>query len=233
MQSLLGQRCLLCGARSRHGLCAACGDSLPYLPPHRCEACALPIAGARLCGACLAQPPAFDRTFAVLRYAFPADALVHALKYQAHLHVAPILAELLLTRLDACPPPDLILPMPLHPEKLRERGFNHAQEIARWIAGRRGVPLQPGLCRRIRDTPPQAGLPWKARTRNVRGAFACEGDLAGRHIAIVDDVMTTGATLNELAKILRRQGAARVDGWIVVRTLPQAGDRHTPVSGSR
>lgn len=222
MQVLFKKYCLLCGAASDGDFCTSCRGSLPHLPLHCCVVCALPAEESRICGACLANPPAFDQTVAALSYAFPVDALVHSLKYQANLPMAPVLANLLLARIDGIVLPDFVVPMPLHPGKLRERGFNQALEIARNVSKKSGVALLPAVCERIRDTPSQTGLPWKEREKNIRGAFACETDLTGKHIAILDDVMTTGATLNELAKVLRKCGAARVSGWVVARTLPHA-----------
>lgn len=221
MQALFKKYCLLCGAASDGDFCIPCEDSLPHLPPHCCIVCALPAAEFRICGACLANPPAFDRTVAALSYAFPVDALIHSLKYQANLPMAPILADLLLATIDAITLPDFIVPMPLHPRKLRERGFNQALEIARNVSKKSGVALLPASCERIKDTPSQTGLPWKEREKNIRGAFMCEMDLTGKHIAMLDDVMTTGATLNELAKVLRKCGAIHVSGWVVARTLPR------------
>jgi len=175
---------------------------------------------ARVCGACLAHPLAFDRTLAAVNYAFPIDALLHSLKYRTNLALAPVLADLLLAQIDGAALPDFIVPMPLHPVRLRERGFNQAIEIARRISKKTGVPLLPALCRRVRDTTSQTGLPWKEREKNIRDAFDCEGKLNGKRIALVDDVMTTGATLNELARVLRKCGAVHISAWVVARTLP-------------
>ncbi|MDN5836834.1 MAG: ComF family protein [Nitrosospira sp.] len=222
MQALFRKYCLLCGAASDGDLCRPCENSLPHLPLQRCIVCALPAAESRICGACLANPPAFDQTVAALSYAFPVDALVRSLKYQANLPMAPVLADLLMARMGAVTFPDFVVPMPLHPRKLRERGFNQALEIARNVSKKSGVALLPATCKRIKDTPSQTGLPWKAREKNIRGAFMCEMDLTGKRIAILDDVMTTGATLNELAKVLRKCGAIHVSGWVVARTLPRA-----------
>jgi ComF family protein len=110
--------------------------------------------------------------------------------------------------------------MPLHPRRLRERGFNHAAEIARTVARRLQLPLDAASCRRVRDTPPQQGLRHDARRRNVRGAFTCNGDVSGLHIALVDDVMTTGTSLDELAAVLKRAGAREVSCWVAARTPP-------------
>lgn len=219
VQHLLPQSCLLCGAGSgRALLCAACDAELPRLPQPRCRVCALPIAGAELCGACLGRPPRFDRVSAVFAYRFPVDALVHALKYGGNLAVAGVLGEALGNAV-ATERADLIVPMPLSVQRLRTRGFNQAHEIARCVGRATGIPVAIDICRRVLDTGPQAALPWKERARNVRGAFVCDADLSGRKVAVVDDVMTTGATLGELAKNLRRAGAAEVHGWIVARAL--------------
>ncbi|HEX8874093.1 MAG TPA: ComF family protein [Nitrosospira sp.] len=224
-QALFIRNCLLCGAESRDDFCNPCRHGLPHLTRDHCTVCALPLTESRICGACLANLPAFDRSVAALEYAFPVDALLHALKYQANLAMARVLADLLAARIDHIDRielPDFIVPMPLHPGRLRERGFNQALEIARRISKKTGVALLPGVCQRARDTPSQTGLPWKEREQNIRGAFTCEANLEGKHIAVLDDVMTTGATLNELAKALRKSGAAHVSVWVVARTLPGA-----------
>src|SRR5688500_1615050 len=172
-----------------------------------------------VCGACLGNPPAFDTCVAAVDYAFPISALLHSLKYQTNLAMASVLADLLTARIDSGALPDFIVPMPLHPARLRERGFNQALEIARHVSKRSGIPLLPAICRRVKDTPSQTGLPWKERGKNIRNAFACETDLSGKRIAMLDDVMTTGSTLNELATIVRKCGAAHISGWVVARTL--------------
>ncbi|MDE2366210.1 MAG: ComF family protein [Betaproteobacteria bacterium] len=222
MRALFIRNCLLCGAESRDDFCDPCRHDLPHLTRDHCMVCTLPLTGSRICGACLANPPAFDRSVAALEYAFPVDALLHALKYQANLAMARVLADLLAARIDPVDLPDRIVPMPLHSARLHERGFNQALEIARRVSKKTGVALLPDVCQRVRDTPSQTGLPWKEREQNIRGAFTCETSLEGKHIAVLDDVMTTGSTLNELAKVLRKRGATRVSGWIVARTLPGA-----------
>lgn len=181
--------------------------------------CAAPAAGSAVCGACLADPPAFLRSFAPLRYEFPADALIHAFKYGGDLAIGEILARLLGDAAQGAPRPDLLLPMPLHPARLRERGFNQALELARRAGRALGLPVAARACERSRDTPPQAALPWKEREGNIRGVFACHADLSGKRVAAVDDVMTTGHTLNELARTLIRAGAAEVSCWVVARAV--------------
>ncbi len=219
MQIFFRKRCLLCGAYGNSALCESCRNDLPYLPFDRCPVCALPATGRLICGACLAYPPAFAHTVAAVSYDFPIDAMIHSLKYRANLAMAPILANLLAAQIDQVIFPDFIVPMPLHPARLRERGFNQALEIARCIAEKTGIALLPDVCKRIKNTVSQTGLPWKEREKNIRGAFACEMDLTGKHIAVLDDVMTTGATLNELARVLHAHRAIKVSGWVVARTL--------------
>jgi len=212
-----GQDCPLCGAASGPELlCAACAGDLPVLPAY-CPRCALPAPGGSICGSCLADPPHFDRTTALWLYEFPCDRLVQALKYRAWLALAGFFAFRLASR--PLPEVDLIVPMPLHPKRLAERGFNQALEIARGVSRRAGIAVEARGVRRLRYTRPQTELPYEERARNVRGAFACELELPGRHVAVVDDVMTTGATLNELASVLKRAGAASVENLVIARSV--------------
>ena len=221
-RGLLRPACLLCaGYGTTDGLCHGCRLSLPRLPAPRCTICAAPGAGAEVCGRCLSRRPAFDHVVAALDYAFPADALVRSMKYRGGLACARALAAVLADALDSEPYPDLVMPMPLAPQRLRQRGFNQAMEIARLIGAEFGLRITANGCRRSRESAPQASLPWKQRAANVRNAFVCELDLEGKSVAVVDDVLTTGATLNELAATLKSRGAREVWGWIVARTLPR------------
>lgn len=212
---LFGGACYLCRGAAAGLLCSACDADLPRLAAPRCPRCALDSAAGELCGRCLAEAPHYDATTAALAYQFPADVLVHALKFRGELALAGLLGSLLRERLDLHLV-DHVVPVPLSAARLRERGYNHAAEIARHVA--RGK-LDLALCVRSRDTPPQMELPFAERRRNVRGAFNCTRALAGRSIAVVDDVMTTGATLDEIAAVLKAAGAARVVNWVVTRTL--------------
>ena len=214
-----GQDCPLCGAASGPELlCAACAGDLPVLPAY-CPRCALPAPGGSICGSCLAEPPHFDRTTALWLYEFPCDRLVQALKYRAWLALAGFFAFRLASR--PLPEVDLIVPMPLHPRRLADRGFNQALEIARGLARHLGRPIAPRGVLRVKDTPPQTALPYEERAKNVRGAFLCKLDLSGASVAVLDDVMTTGATLNDLARALKRAGATRVENLVVARTVPR------------
>lgn len=214
LATLVPQDCLLCGAVSGDApICHACGDELPRLPADVCPRCAEASPGGAPCGACLASPPHFDATIAAFRYAFPVDRLVQALKYRHRLAAAGFLGRAML----AGPKPEgnIIVPLPLSPARLAERGFNQAVELARTL----GLPLELDGCRRSRDTAPQATLPWKERRANIRHAFECDIDLAGKAVIVVDDVMTSGATLDEFARTLKAHGAARVSNWVAARTL--------------
>ncbi len=217
-----GGSCFLCRGAAGGVLCAACDADLPRLSGPACPRCALATQDGALCGRCLAHPPAYDETVAALAYAFPADVLVRALKFHSELALAPLLGQLLAARLPRGVRVDFLLPVPLSAARLRVRGFNQALEIARHVAATTGCVLAPQLAERSRDTSPQIDLPLTERGRNVRGAFRCMRDLAGADIALLDDVMTTGATLHELAATLKRAGAARVVNWVVARTPPPA-----------
>ena len=213
---LFGGSCFLCRGAARELLCGACDADLPRLARPLCPRCALESPHGELCGRCLSQAPAYDATRAALAYEFPADALVQALKFRGELALAPLLAALLAERVRT-ERVDCIVPVPLSPERLRRRGYNQAVEIARHVPGGK---LELTLCERTRDAPPQMELPFDARQRNVRGAFRCTRSLDGATVAVVDDVMTTGATLDEIARTLKRAGAQRVVNWVVARTMP-------------
>lgn len=217
---MLPQQCVLCAAGTGdHWLCAACAGDLPWHDGAACPVCALPAGTAAVCGECLRHPPAFDATFALLDYRFPVDALLQRYKYSGLLAVAGLMGTLLSARVQNLPRPDIIIPMPLHPTRLKERGFNQSTEIARTVARQLGIPLASRTCSRIRPTQPQAGLSPQERARNLRGAFACAQDLSGQHIVLLDDVMTTATSLDALARTVKNAGAARVDCWVIARTL--------------
>jgi len=221
-QLAFGGSCFLCRGAAEGPLCRACDADLPRLPPLLCPRCALDSSAGEVCGRCLARPPAFDATIAALAYEFPADVLVQALKFRGELALAPLLAGLLAARLPRGDRVDFLLPVPLSAARLRARGFNQSLEIARHVAAAAGARLAPQLAERGRDTPPQAELAFGERAGNVRGAFRCPQALEGAAVAVLDDVMTTGATLEELAAMLKRAGASRVVNWVVARTAPPA-----------
>lgn len=219
---LLPPSCVLCSADATgDGLCDGCRHALPRLPDVACVICAVPVpvATGQVCGRCLRKAPRYAHVAAALEYAFPVDSLVQRLKYAADLTCARPLAAALASAIEHEPYPDLVIAMPIARQRLAERGFNQAAEIARLACSEFGLRLKTGVARRERAGTPQASLPWKERAKNVRGVFACDADLSGMTVAIVDDVMTTGATLDELAGVLRRAGAKSVTGWICARTV--------------
>ena len=222
MRSILPQDCLLCGAFSgRAKICAGCAADLPCHPQACCPVCALPTLHGAICGHCLKRPPHFGSTRAAYTYAFPLDRLVQSLKYGHNLAVVSLLADTLATQAAKHPLPDALIPMPLHPNRLRQRGFNQAHEIAQRIARILRLPVLPQAAARVIDTAPQASLPLKQRRNNLRGAFACDHNLQGKRVAIVDDVMTSGSTLDALAEALLKAGALEVQCWVVARAVMQ------------
>lgn len=219
LRSVMPGSCVLCAAAANEqGLCAGCSASLPAVSGSRCPVCASQTPNASTCGRCIRRPPRYDYVISALDYATPVDVLVAQLKYSHNLAAARALASPLASRLDDEPHPDIVLPMPIADSRLRERGFNQAAEIARHICAPFGLRLSHGVAQRVSARISQTALPWSDRARNVRNAFRCQADLSGKTVAVVDDVITTGATLNELATVLKRAGAARVVGWIVART---------------
>jgi ComF family protein len=217
-RAAIGEPCVLCGLPgARHGVCPACAADLPTLPVSACAVCAAPLASGDVCGACLTNPPRYDRVVAAYVYDFPVDALIQAFKYGGELRLSRLLGSALASCANIRV--DVLVPMPLSDERLRARGYNQALEIAREVGRSRAIPVWPRACRRVIDTPAQALLPWRERPRNVKGAFVCDAEVAGLRVAVVDDVLTTGATLNELARNLKRAGAAEVHGWVAARAV--------------
>lgn len=228
--ALLPCSCALCGLGSDGAVCAPCQRRHLAPAAARCRCCANPVAAREACwpcAACQSAPPAFDATVAAADYASPLDQLVLQLKFGGRLALAPwmgaVLGQAVLAaRLPALP--DLLCPVPLGPRRLVERGFNQALEIARPLADTLALPLRAALAVRARDTGAQSGVLPAERRRNVRRAFTLAPDalalVRGRHIGVVDDVMTSGATLHELAATLKRFGAARVSNFVFARTPP-------------
>ncbi|HTD27934.1 MAG TPA: ComF family protein [Xanthomonadaceae bacterium] len=221
---LLPLRCLVCGEAGAdgHDLCADCQRALPW-NRSACARCGLPMpVPVPACGRCLKKPPPLDRTLAAFRYGFPVDSLLPRFKFHHDLAAGRELAEAMRVALvdstsTGTDLPQALIAIPLHDRRLRQRGYNQALELARPLASHFEIPLLRDGLHRIRDIAPQIGLGALARRRNPRGAFEVGGDTLPAHIAIVDDVMTTGATLHECARVLKRAGVRRVDAWVAAR----------------
>ncbi|MDE2047224.1 MAG: ComF family protein [Betaproteobacteria bacterium] len=214
---MLSAQCRLCAGLSDAPVCAAC-VALAFAPRERCPVCAQPAPGARVCGRCLREPPAFERGVALADYDELTRPLIEALKFHDTPGLAPWLAAHLCTAVGALPAPTLILPVPLSAERLRARGYNQAWELARALAQQLQLSARADLLLRVGERAPQAALTFAERRRNVKGAFACPAPLHGEPVWLVDDVMTTGATLDEAARTLRRAGAGAVSAVVVCRT---------------
>ena len=214
--------CQLCGQAGDQArdLCTACAAEF-VRNDVCCPRCALPLeAPALLCGECLEHAPPFASAVAPFVYGHPLDMLMTRFKFGRSLAAGRVLAELWIDALRALPParPDVLIPVPLHPDRLRERGYNQALELVRPVAQASQVPLRADLLLRTRATLAQTNLDATARAKNLRGAFkAAETAALPAHVAIVDDVMTTGVTLRECARTLLRAGAQRVDVWALAR----------------
>ena len=223
LDALLPSRCLLCAGAAPTGrdLCAGCLADLPRNSVC-CARCALPLASpAQHCGACLKREPAYATAWAPFQYGHPLNLLEARFKFHRDLAAGRVLADLLVdaarTRQSEVLP-DCLLCVPLHRTRLRERGFNQALELAKPLSRSLDIPLASDMLVRTRSTRAQTGLDAKARRQNLRGAFAfCAKDSIPAHVAIVDDVMTTGSTVDECARVLRQAGVGRVDVWALAR----------------
>ncbi|HXG28889.1 MAG TPA: ComF family protein [Nevskiales bacterium] len=223
------RECVLCGGRGHAGLdlCPGCRAELPW-NRHACPRCALPLPTAcpagTVCADCLPQPPPYARAWSAYVYTGPLRWLHRRLKFGARLANRRLLAALLAEALEQAlargelPRPDVLVVMPLHPRRLMWRGFNQSLELLRPAARRLGLEPDCSSLRRVKATRPQSDLPAGARRRNVRGAFACDRPLTGQHVALFDDVVTTGHTVAEAARVLRRAGAREISVWCLART---------------
>ncbi len=229
LHCLLPYTCILCHApaHSQQDLCHACRIELPILP-QSCSRCAkiftTPLESHLLCGACLQHPPAFDATYALFTYQPPITKLIMELKFHQALVNSRLLGELLADAIQHHwyhnkPLPEMIIPVPLHNKRLRERGFNQAVEMARPIRRLLDIPIDTTTCQRIKYTEPQARLQSEKRHANIKNSFKIMTDLTGRHIAVLDDVITTGGTIEEISKTLKIAGAARIDIWSCARAI--------------
>ncbi|MEO5961905.1 MAG: ComF family protein [Thermomonas sp.] len=216
---LFALHCMVCGEAGQDGrdLCRACHAALPWQGP-ACLRCALPLPSLGTCGACLQHPPPLTETHAVFDYAFPLDRLLPRLKFHRDFASGRVLAQAMADHCAHLIRPDALLPLPLHRERLRSRGYDQALELARPLARSLNLPLADGLLKRTKSTSAQSRLDADARKRNLRGAFrVIPGATLPAHIVLVDDVMTTGASLHSAARVLLAGGVKRVDAWICAR----------------
>ncbi len=211
--------CLLCGAPHHEGcLCDACQAHLPLLGA-ACPRCASPLQQVMLCGQCLHSPPEQDASFSVFSYQSPIDHLIATLKYRDKLALIHLFATHMSHHLKHRVKPDALIPIPLHPHRLRERGFNQSLELAKQLSQQLAIPVRHDILIRVRDTPPQASLPFSERKKNINQAFQLKCTDVPAHIALIDDVLTTGHTANVAAKLLRQAGVKTIELWTIARTI--------------
>ncbi len=219
-------RCVLCGSPGFNDMdiCEVCYGDLPWIES-ACTQCAIPLAkhsGNQLkCGQCLHKPPLFDRSVSLFSYEKETITLIHQLKFHEKLAYSRLLGGMLAGAIEknAAELPDCILPVPLNKKRLKQRGFNQSIELARPAANTFNISLNMHSIKRVRDTPSQTGLDKKQRRKNIRAAFEIVDPLSAQHVAIVDDVVTTTSTVNELARLLKRAGVRRVDVWSIARAV--------------
>lgn len=225
VSALFPATCVLCGAPGAGGrdLCAGCKAELPW-NRESCIRCALPFEGSvppgTLCGRCQKKAPPFERCITAFRYESAVPSMVVGAKFRGRLNLARLLGQCLAETVQerGLALPEVLVPVPLHPARLRERGYNQALELARVLGRELVLPVDAHGCIRIVSTPPQAGLDVRARRRNIRGAFVLTRPPSQMRVAIVDDVMTTGSTVAELSRVFLKAGVAQVEVWAVART---------------
>lgn len=229
IDTLLPPLCLVCRKPSDTPGRCLCQDCEGFLPENlaACTHCGLPLEPTQsiVCGQCLKQPPLFDASWSAWRYEAPIDALIKGIKYHRQLAAAELLGHLMADRLIESRQilPEALLPVPLHRNRLWKRGFNQAVELFRPVSRRLDIPMIRFDVQRIRPTPSQVGMDVRHRKRNLRGAFRVLSELP-EHIAIVDDVVTTGTTVSELTRVLKRSGVKEVQIWSAARADdPSAG----------
>ena len=218
LDALYPSRCFLCSKPAKSGICPACLSGLDRIDSP-CPRCGISYSGAGQCGSCQVKTPRYELTVAPFRYSPPLSGLVHQLKYHRKITCARILAKLLVNEIAQSPEPrpQLLVPVPLHWSRLLWRGFNQSVEIARHLSKDLQIPVDRTLARRIRKTSAQATLPIRQRKRNVKDCFDLRRPLHLRSIALVDDVITSGETVNQLAATLKQPGATLIQVWAPLR----------------
>ncbi|NOY16807.1 MAG: ComF family protein [Gammaproteobacteria bacterium] len=221
LNSLLPVSCGLCNATTggHLSLCQPCLSELPFLGS-ACSTCALPMASTGRCGKCQQHCPTCDQCLALFLYQEPVKFLIQQFKFSHKLEYGCLFSSLMAKKLLSLQEwPHVLIPVPLHPSRLRSRGFNQSWEITRQLSRITGINASHKICQRIKKTPLQTGLKASERKRNLKQAFAVIADVKDLHICIVDDVMTTGSTLEAIAEVLKAAGAKRVSGMVVARAV--------------
>ena len=222
---VLPPRCVLCGQPSGPiCICAACKADLPWHGSH-CLRCGLPLGSPKdkICGVCIQNAPPFFRTVCPLQYEFPVNSLVQAFKFRRQLVAGRVLSHMMCEYVCSreMSLPDMLVPVPLHHQRFLMRGYNQAYELSTYIGRILNIPLNIDKLRRRRNTPAQSGLSRKQRRKNLKGAFYWHGETKpARHVALIDDVMTTGSTVTECTRVLKKAGSKRVDVWVAARAVP-------------
>lgn len=229
-KQIIPQVCLICAART-YGkcICDTCLDMLPYYTLSHCPVCGIPTNHPQICATCLRTPPCFARTQIGFHYAYPINKLIQYFKYQGDLTIGQQLGLLWAEQIKHSNSlqTDIILPMPSHPSRLRERGFNQAVTLSKVLGTQLDKPVITNACHRIWNTTRQATLDRAARATNLMDAFVCDTSLSGYHVALVDDVMTTGATLYTLAQAALDAGAKTVEIWALARAFQEDEEKET------
>lgn len=217
--NLTTTHCLLCGAVDNDScLCTDCINNLPRLR-HSCPRCAMPLQDNTLCGQCLNHPPEQNTSLSLFIYKSPIDRLIADFKYHDKLFLSRFFAGQIAKQVESRPLPQLLIPIPLHPRRLRQRGYNQSLELAKSLSKRLAIPVCSKSLIRITDSLPQSSLPYKKRKQNVQQAFKMDNSLLPSHIALIDDVLTTGNTANVAAKTLRKVGVNNIELWTIARTI--------------
>lgn len=215
---ILPGACFFCLKKVNHTWCTDCEHDF-ILHTERCPVCARRSSHNDVCGTCLKQAPYFQKTEILFNYQYPASYLIKAFKFKNRPELARCFAESLALKLSSNnqTQPELLLPVPLHRKRQRQRGYNQSLELARQLSKQLRIKLNLSLCERIKNTDPQSTLSMKTRIKNVRSAFILNDEQIPKHIAIIDDVITTGSTVNELARLFKKQGCERIEVWAVAR----------------
>lgn len=219
LDSIIPASCILCGDKASNlAVCNDCIDSIPT-QEHTCPRCAYPLSVSASCGQCLLHPPEQNSSFSLFLYQNPVDRLIAEMKYHDKIHLCHFFAELMSQQLILRTQPQALIPVPLHAKRLRERGYNQSVELSQALSTRLNIPTLTDHISRIKNTSPQARLPYKKRKQNLKGAFSIEQSDLPEHVAIIDDVLTSGHTANEVARTLRKAGVMIIEVWTIARAI--------------